>query len=128
VEEVLMLSERRLIAFVPTLDAERARHFYGEILGLRFERDDGFALVFQAGRNMLRIARVPTHTPWPFTIIGWEVPDLPATVRVLADRGVKMERFDGMQQDELGIWTAPNGNRVAWLKDPDGNVLSLSTH
>jgi catechol 2,3-dioxygenase-like lactoylglutathione lyase family enzyme len=127
-QEALMLGNRTVIAFVPTLNADRARTFYAETLGLEFLRDDGFALLFKAGANLLRVARVPSHTPAGFTILGWDVPDVEAAVRDLNERGLKMERFPGMPHDELGIWTAPNGDQVAWFKDPDGNILSLSRH
>jgi catechol 2,3-dioxygenase-like lactoylglutathione lyase family enzyme len=123
-----MLGNHKVVAFVPTLNADRARTFYAETLGLEFVRDDGFALLFKAGANLLRVARVPSHTPAGFTILGWEVADVGATARGLGERGLKMERFPGMQQDELGIWTAPSGDQVAWFKDPDGNILSLSRH
>ena len=97
------------------------------MLGLRFLRDDGFALVFDANGIVLRIVEMKEFTPQKGTTLGWDVSDLPATIRGLAARGVQFERF-GMPQDELGIWTAPGGDQVAWFKDPDGNLLSLSRH
>ncbi|HEY6791637.1 MAG TPA: hypothetical protein VI365_30420 [Trebonia sp.] len=76
---------------------------------------------------MRRVTPVPELTAQPFTIAGWKVPDIDATVRALTDVGIEFARYDGMTQDDLGIWTSPNGDRVAWFKDPDGNTLSLTT-
>jgi hypothetical protein len=70
---------------------------------------------------------VGEFTAQPFTVAGWQVPDIDATVSALAGRGVEFNRYDGMAQDDLGIWTAPGGDRIAWFKDPDGNTLSLTT-
>ena len=60
----------------------------------------------------------------PYTVLGWRVPDISAAaVEELMGRGVEFARFDGVEQDSLGVWTAPSGVRVAWFRDPDGNVL-----
>jgi catechol 2,3-dioxygenase-like lactoylglutathione lyase family enzyme len=126
-----MLPSYKPIAFVGVKDAEAARAFYGGTLGLRLRKDElPFALVYDAGGFMLRVTPAGELRPVKFTVLGWEVPDLEAGVRELQGRGVVFERFGGgMQQDELGIWTAPGGGaRVAWFKDPDGNTLSLSQH
>ena len=122
-----MLHSKKLMAFLLTKDKSRAKAFYAETLGLTFVRDDGFALVFNANGVMLRISEMKDFTPQKSTTLGWEVDDLPAAIRELAGRGIQFERF-GMPQDELGIWTAPGGDQVAWFKDPDGNLLSLSRH
>jgi catechol 2,3-dioxygenase-like lactoylglutathione lyase family enzyme len=122
-----MLGSQKLVTFLLTKDKTKARNFYADVLGLRFLRDDGFALVFDANGIVLRIVEMKEFTPQKGTTLGWDVSDLPATIRGLAARGVQFERF-GMPQDELGIWTAPGGDQVAWFKDPDGNLLSLSRH
>lgn len=122
-----MLNSNKLMAFLLTKDKSRAKAFYADTLGLTFVRDDGFALVFNANGTMLRISEMKEFTPQKGTTLGWEVDDLPAAVRELAQRGIHFERF-GMPQDDLGIWTAPGGDQVAWFKDPDGNLLSLSRH
>ncbi len=124
-----MLSNADLVAFVPTRDPARARPFYRDVLGLQFISEDGFATVFRAHGVTVRIANVagvPDFVPAPFTILGWNVPDVATTVRDLAAAGVVFERYPGMSQDALGIWDAPSGARVAWFKDPDGNILSVS--
>jgi catechol 2,3-dioxygenase-like lactoylglutathione lyase family enzyme len=116
------------VAFLPTTDAERARLFYAGVLGLRLVSDDEFALIFDLAGTLLRLVRVGAFTPQPFTVLGWEVADLDAAMRGLSRAGVAFERFDGIEQDELGAWAAPGGARIAWFKDPDGNLLSLSQH
>jgi len=122
-----MLRSMKIVGFVQR--PENARVFYQEVLGLRFLSEDQFALEFDANGMLLRVANVssvPGFAPAPFTILGWEVPDVKDVVRGLRGKGVEFERFYGMTQDELGIWTSPGGARVAWFKDPDGNVLSVT--
>jgi catechol 2,3-dioxygenase-like lactoylglutathione lyase family enzyme len=121
-----MLASSDLIAFVATLDPERARAFYGDVLGLSLESDDGFALVFDANGIMLRVVRVAELTPVERTSVGWRVDDIESSVRQLVERGVRFERYAGLPQDDLAIWTTPDGSKVAWFKDPDANVLSLT--
>lgn len=122
-----MLGAINIVAFVPTKDAEKAKAFYVDILGLRFVKDDGFALVLDANGIMIRVAKAE-FTPAPFTILGWQVIGIEKMVAGLQTKGVRFERFGFLEQDALGIWTAPSGDKVAWFKDPDGNVLSLSQH
>jgi catechol 2,3-dioxygenase-like lactoylglutathione lyase family enzyme len=120
------LSEAPPIAFLATTDAERARAFYERALGLAFVADEGVALVFDLAGTMLRIARVDALTPQPFTVLGWRVADIEAAVRGLTERGVRFRRYASLEQDELGIWASPEGARVGWFEDPDGNTLSLT--
>jgi catechol 2,3-dioxygenase-like lactoylglutathione lyase family enzyme len=124
-----MLGSAKVVAFVPTRDAARAKDFYERVLGLRLVGEDAFALVFDCAGTMLRVANVggvPGFAPQPFTVLGWDVPDAAAAARELSSRGVELTRFDGMDQDELGIWTSPAGAKIAWFRDPDGNVLSIT--
>lgn len=124
-----MLSNSPIIAFIPTKDAARARAFYEETLGLRFVSDDSFAIVMDANNTMLRITRVGDFTPFPFTILGWQVDDIEATVTAMAAKGVEFSHYPFLQQSPSGIWTAPEGAaKVAWFLDPDGNTLSISQH
>ena len=123
-----MLGSMNIMAFVPTKDAEKARAFYEGVLGLRFIKDDGFALVLNANRIMVRVVKLQQFTPAQFTILGWNVSDIEKVVQELQQKGVHFERFGFFKQDELGIWTAPTGDKVAWFKDPDGNILSVSEH
>jgi catechol 2,3-dioxygenase-like lactoylglutathione lyase family enzyme len=123
-----MLGSINIVAFVPIKDSEKARAFYEGVLGLRFVTDDGFALVMDANGIIVRIAKVPDFKPAQFTILGWEVLDIENVVTALQGKGVHFERFGFFEQDKLGIWTAPTGDKVAWFKDPDGNILSVSQH
>jgi catechol 2,3-dioxygenase-like lactoylglutathione lyase family enzyme len=123
-----MLPSEKLIGFVAITDGARAKAFY-EKLGLTFVSEDPFAVVFDSNGNMIRVTKVNEFRPQPFTVLGWQVPDIVAAVKRLQGAGVTFERYgEFMQQDELGIWTAPGGAKVAWFKDPDGNTLSVSQH
>jgi len=121
-----MLGSNKIIAFVPIADAKKARAFYEGVLGLKFVSDDGFALVFDANGIMIRAAKMKEFTPAQFTVLGWQVSNIEAMVRALTKKGVHFEIFGFFKQDNLGIWTAPTGDKVAWFKDPDGNILSVS--
>jgi predicted enzyme related to lactoylglutathione lyase len=90
--------------------------------------DDGFALMFEHCGNTLRATIVREIHPAPHTVLGWQVEDIDAAVSALEKSGVRLERFPGLNQNEYGIWDAPGGARVAWLRDPDGNVLSVLQH
>lgn len=121
-----MLGACDLVAFVPTRNAATAKRFYQETLGLTFVNDDGFAVVFDAHGVTVRVVKVPEYTPFAFTLLGWRVADIETQHRQLEAHGVTFERFGLPDQDPRGIWTAPGGARVAWFKDPDGNLLSIS--
>jgi catechol 2,3-dioxygenase-like lactoylglutathione lyase family enzyme len=123
-----MLGSNDVIAFIPTNDATKARSFYEEILGLRFVKDDGFALVLDAHGVMVRVVKLREFVPAQHTILGWQVKNIEDVVRRLMHKGVHFERYGFFQQDDLGIWAAPGGDKVAWFKDPDGNTLSISEH
>ena len=123
-----MIADNPLIAFIPTQDADRARTFYEQQLGLRFISDDTFAIVMDANGNMVRIVRVGDFTPVPFTILGWEVSDIHQSVAELTTKGLKFTRYPYFEQSPDGVWSAPGGAKVAWFADPDGNTLSLSQH
>jgi len=123
-----MLPAEKLVGFVAITDGARAKVFY-EKLGLTFVSEDPFAVVFDSNGNMIRLTKVNEFRPQPFTVLGWQVSDIVAAVKRLQGAGVSFERYgEFMQQDELGIWTAPGGTKVAWFKDPDGNTLSVSQH
>ena len=124
-----MLASAKLVAFVTVSNAARARTFYRDTLGLRLVSEDGFALAFDANGTMLRVSLVREVVAAPYTTLGWEVDDIIAKAKALKKAGVTLERYENfLKQDELGIWTAPGGTRVAWFKDPDGNLLSISQH
>jgi len=96
------------------------------VLGLTLVADEPWALVFDAHGAMLRIQKTPELVPAKHTVLGWRVPDIEETMIGLAAKGVRFERYSFLPQDELGVWTTPDGTRVAWFKDPDGNTLSLT--
>jgi catechol 2,3-dioxygenase-like lactoylglutathione lyase family enzyme len=121
-----MLAEQTLVAFVATIDAARARAFYQETLGLPLLSEDAFALVFDANGSTIRMQKVANFSPQPFTTLGWTVLDIDGVVAGLKGKNVVCEHFPGMDQDAHGIWASPSGARVAWFKDPDGNLLSLT--
>ena len=121
-----MVTLNKIVAFVVTTWPEQATVFYRDKLGFKFVQDDSFALVFDAHGSRLRVVKMKEFTPAGYTVPGWEVDAIEKAVKELNGRGVAFERFEGMAQDKLGIWSAPGGSRVAWFKDPDGNVLSLS--
>lgn len=124
-----MLATNALVAFIPCKDANRARTFYEEKIGLRFVSDDNFAIVMDANGIMVRIVRVGEFTAATFTILGWQVDDIDTAVTELAAKGVQFARYPFLEQSENGVWTAPGGAaKVAWFLDPDGNILSLSQH
>lgn len=123
-----ILGGSRLVAFAPTTDAAKARAFYEGVLGLRLVADEKpFALVFDANGTMLRVTTVHELKPDPFTVLGWDVEDIEATVDRLTAAGVEFNRYKGVNDgDARGIWNSPSGARVAWFKDPDGNVLGVT--
>ncbi|MCC6364544.1 MAG: VOC family protein [Bryobacterales bacterium] len=121
------LSAQSPVAFVPTRDPERARQFYQGVLGLPLLSEElPFALVFDLHGIMLRVTVVRQLNPAGYTILGWNVPDIAAAAQSLTEAGVAFQRYPGLEQDELGIWTAPGGAKVAWFQDPEGNILSIS--
>lgn len=123
-----ILGTSKLVAFVATTDPEKARAFYQGVLGLRLVEDEKpFALIFDAHGIMLRVTAVHKHHPATFTVLGWDVASIEATVERLTAAGVEFQRYPGINDgDPKGIWQAPGGARVAWFKDLDGNVLSVT--
>lgn len=121
-----MLETQKLVAFVAVRDLGRAKAFYGRTLGLHLTGEDKFALVFDAAGTMLRVTAVQELAAAKYTVLGWQVVDIIQMVKGLREAGVSVERYPGMQQDELGVWDSPSGARVAWFKDPDGNTLSIT--
>src|SRR5262245_23625711 len=117
----------KAMTFIVTRDRGKAKSFYGDPLGLALMQEDDFAAVFDLNGTKLRISEVADHAPQSHTVLGWEVADISETAKALRGKGIAFNRYDGLAQDELGIWTAPGGAaKVAWFSDPDGNVLSLT--
>jgi catechol 2,3-dioxygenase-like lactoylglutathione lyase family enzyme len=123
-----MLTSGKLVGFLATTDYDKSRAFFEGKLGFDFISLDQFAMVMRAGEHNIRISKVPGFTPFQGTVLGWEVEDIEAVVRWLGERGVVTEKYPFVQDKELGICTFPTGDKVAWFRDPDGNVLSVSYH
>lgn len=121
-----MLDNATITAFVATSHPARSKQFYQGTLGLRLVSDDQFAIAFDCAGIQLRIQKIETLYPHAFTALGWQVPSIRKTVQELSKRGVSCERYGHLEQDDLGVWLAPSGAKVAWFKDPDGNLLSVT--
>jgi catechol 2,3-dioxygenase-like lactoylglutathione lyase family enzyme len=123
-----MLELKPIIAFVITTKPEEAISFYRDKLGFKLVGNDEFALVFDANGTMIRVVKLKAEQfrAAPHTVLGWRVADASRAAAELKQRGISFERYPGMGQDQDGIWTSPSGARVAWFKDPEGNVLSIS--
>ena len=121
-----MLGSATVVAFVATGDPVAARAFYADTLGLRLVADDEYALVFDAHGTTLRVQKVRAHAPLAYTVLGWTVADIADAVRALSAKGIRFERYERIEQDQSGVWTTADGSKVAWFKDPDGNLLSLT--
>ena len=115
------------VAFIYVADRERALGFYRETLGFELGASDDFGDFIDLGAGFLRMTVMPDHQAHPHPALGWNVGDIVSAVEALRDRGVVFSFYEGFDQDELGIWTSPDGRtRVAFFTDPDGNVLTLS--
>ncbi|SRR6266849_6611248 len=121
-----MLSTSKIVAFAATADSNKARALYEGILGLEFISEDEFAVVYKAQGVELRIQKVRALNPQPHTQLGWSVSSIDEVVRALSGRGVAFQRYSYLTQDSHGVWMAPSGAKIAWFKDPDGNLISLT--
>jgi catechol 2,3-dioxygenase-like lactoylglutathione lyase family enzyme len=127
--EHFRLFDQNIIGFIATSDPDRAKKFYRDTLALPLVSEElPFALVFDAHGTMLRVTVVKEVSPRSYTVLGWKVPDIEAAATPLSKVGIQFEHYQGVEQDELGIWSSPSGAKVAWFKDPDGNTLSISQH
>ena len=123
-----MTDLRRPISFVATLEPEKAKSFYGEILGLELIENSPYALAFSDGDNLLRVQIVTELCPALHTVHGWQVTNIEQEIEELASKGVEFLTFDQLGQNASGVWTSPDGHKIAWLKDPSGNILSLTQY
>ncbi|HAM22719.1 MAG TPA: glyoxalase [Actinobacteria bacterium] len=121
-----MLNTSRIIAFVPVSDVDRAMHFYVDVLGLTVTDYTDEYCVLDAAGTCLRLTRVVELPAAEHTIVGWSVANIDVTTAELAARGLGFHRYDGIVQDQHGIWLSPKGDQVAWFSDPDGNTLSVT--
>ena len=122
-----ILESAQAVIVICTRDRVRAIDFYRETLGLTLHREDAFAAVFEAGTTTIRVATVPDFEPHGHTVLGFLVSEVDTIVKALTGNGVVFMRLPGLPHDELGVLSLPGGKgRVAWLKDPDGNILSIT--
>lgn len=120
-----MLTNARLQTLICTTRLAEAEAFYRDILGLKIKGHSDGAVVFDVGGGDLRVSPVPSLTPSEHTVLGFEVEDVAAEVARLTEQGVAFVRFDGFPHEDSGMLTTPDGSRVAWIRDPDDNLLSL---
>ena len=120
-----MLGSASITALVGTMKPEIAKAFYADTLGLKFISDDGFALVFEGANARIRVSRVPGVTPAAYAVLAFTVDNIEQAVDGLTAKGVVFARFGFFVQDARGIWSAPDGAKVAWFHDPDLNLLSV---
>jgi len=122
-----MNADTEAMHFVATARPDDALAFYRDVLNLQLVEDSPFALVFNTGGRSLRVQKArETVMPAPTTVLGWNVADIRAEIDELTGKGVAFTRFDGLPQDDDGVWTSPPGHKIAWFRDPDGNNLSLT--
>lgn len=120
-----MLSKSKLQSIVLTSRPAEAKAFYSDVLGLEFKCESDGAMVFDVSGSALRVSPVPSTTPTEHTVLGFSVPDVDNSIAQLTDLGVEFERFEGFPHEPNGALTTPDGSRVAWFRDPDGNLLSV---
>lgn len=123
-----MLSKPTITAFLPTVKPEQSKQFYRNTLGLKLVSEDDYALEFEGNGVLLRITIVDKFNPHPFTVLGFKIEEIVSQVKSLNKKGVEFERYSSFKQDDLGIWTSPSKAKIAWFKDPDGNLLSLTEY
>lgn len=122
----MTLSNFKIIGYIPSANLDMANEFYSGLLGLKQICNDGYAIEYEINQSKLRVSKVNEAVRANYTIFGWEVTDISTVVEGLKKRGVNFVFYEGMPQDENGIATFPNGGKVAWFKDPDENILSLT--
>jgi catechol 2,3-dioxygenase-like lactoylglutathione lyase family enzyme len=125
---MLEMAKTRVVGFIQVADAAQARDFYERVLGLTL-RDDGFALIADFAGAMLRITTIPNYVAPEHPAFGFVVPDTLAAAADLTAKGVTLERYPflGDAQGADGVWTGPDGTKVIWFKDPDGNLLTATS-
>lgn len=120
-----MLGSATITPLVGTMKPEVAKAFYADILGLKFVSDDTFAMVFEGKNARIRVSKVPAISPPQYAVLAFTVDDIEKAVDGLVAKGVTFARFGFFAQDQRGVWTAPDGTKVAWFHDPDLNLLSV---
>ena len=109
----MALTGSPLVAFIATTDIAKAKTFYGDLLGLELVDETPVALVFDVAGTTLRITPVAEVQPAPYAVLGWTVDDITSAVADLKARGVTLSRYEGVGQDDDGIWMSPSRARIA---------------
>jgi len=120
-----MLGNSKAFSGFAVDDMEKAREFYTETLGLTTSEDHDLMTLHLAEDRDVMVYPKPDFAPATYTILNFPVEDVEAAVDELRKRGVRFEQYEGIDQDERGISLDPNGPRIAWFKDPAGNILSV---
>ena len=123
-----MLNDSRITSLLPTVNPKQSKAFYLNTLGLKLTSEDDYGMEFESASSSVRITVVHEFKPQPFAVLGFKVDAIDREVEALSSKNVKFERYDGLDQDDSGIWTSPSQARIAWFKDPDGNLLSLTQY
>ncbi len=122
-----ILTTAKPIILICTWDVPRTAAFYRDILGLAPVSEDKYAAVFTTGGVTLRVSLVPDFAVNGHTVMGFQVEDLVGTIQALREKSIVLHRPEGLSLDEMGIWNVPGGlGQVAWIADPQGNLLSLT--
>ena len=119
-----MFADTKAYSGLAVDDMDMAQEFYGETLGVRTSEEHGLMWLHLAGGRDTLVYQSSDPTPASFTILNFEVEDIDEAVGALAARGVRFERYDGVEQDDKGVFRE-EGPYIAWFKDPSGNLLSV---
>src|SRR5262249_27684537 len=125
-----VLASSRIATFIAASDSAASKDFYENVLGLTVTSEDDWAIEFDSNGTSIRMQKGGSGNfkPQEFTVLGWHVDDIDAAMAELRDKGVVFEQYPWMPPDSNGVMTFPGGARVAWFKDPSGNVLSLDQY
>ncbi|NKC01482.1 MAG: VOC family protein [Pseudomonadales bacterium] len=120
-----MLANAELQTLALTADIPTAITFYEEVLGLSLKANSDGAAVFDVGGRDLRVSPVAETSPTEHTVFGFAVADVQGVAEELSSKGVPLVEFQGFPHDQNGLVATPDGSRVCWFRDPDGNLISV---
>jgi predicted enzyme related to lactoylglutathione lyase len=119
-----MFEESKAFSSFAVDDIAAAKKFYSEVLGLRVSEEPGPVMLHLAGGQQILIYAKAGHSPPTFTLLNFPVDDIGPAVDELTSRGVQIQRYEGFETDDKGIYRA-DGHSIAWFTDPAGNGLSV---
>ena len=123
-----MERSRQPVSFIATARPDETQAFFSDVLGLKLIERSPFALVYSDSGHVLRIQIVQDLRPASYTVHGWQIANIVEEVVGLVAKDVQFQFFDHLPQDAHGIWTTPDGHKIAWFTDPCGNILSLTQY